>query len=63
LPVGAHSADIGHEDPRLAGDVRAHVEGVGRGIKGGIGSLFDVKVTDSFPMSCMNADLVTKEKV
>ena len=28
-PVGADAADIGHEDPRLAGDVRAHVPGAG----------------------------------
>src|SRR2546426_11629246 len=35
-------ADIGHEDPRLAGDVGAHVPGIGLRIERGVGDLVDM---------------------
>src|SRR6476660_8205018 len=42
LPVGPDAADIGHEYPRLAGDVGAHVPGIGLRIERGVGDLVDV---------------------
>src|SRR5437867_12241556 len=43
LPVGADPANVGHEDARLAGDVRAHVPGVGPRIERGVAHLVDVR--------------------
>ena len=42
LPVGADSADVGHEDARLAGDVGPGVPGFGQGIERGVRHLVDV---------------------
>src|SRR5215469_13138567 len=42
LPVGSDAADIGHEDAGLAGDVRAHVPGVGARIERGVADLVDM---------------------
>ena len=42
LPVGSDAADVGHEDARLAGDVRAHVPGVGLRVERHVADLVDV---------------------
>src|SRR5882724_5504185 len=42
LPVGPDAADIGHEDARLAGDVGAHVPGIGLRIERRGGDLVDM---------------------
>src|SRR6516162_84518 len=42
LPVVSDAADIGHEDAGLAGDVCAHVPGIGARIERGVADLVDV---------------------
>src|SRR5262250_3425572 len=42
LPVRPDAADIGHEDARLAGNVGAHVPGIGLRIERGPGDLVDM---------------------
>src|SRR5690606_17218274 len=42
LPVAVETADVEHEDPRLAGHVGAQVPGVGHGVEGLVGDLVDV---------------------
>src|SRR5215212_5303095 len=43
LSIGADSADVGHEDARLAGDVGPGVPRFGQRIKRGVGYLVDVR--------------------
>jgi selenocysteine lyase/cysteine desulfurase len=42
LTVWPDAADIRHENPRLAGDVGAHVPGIGLRVERGVGDLVDV---------------------
>ena len=42
LPVGPDAADVGHEHPRLAGHVGAHVPGVGLRVERVVADLADV---------------------
>src|SRR5712672_3686935 len=43
LAIGPDAADIGHENPWLAGNVGAHVPGIGLRIERGVRDLVDVR--------------------
>src|SRR6188472_4374338 len=43
LAIDADAADIGHEDLRFAGNVGAHVPGIGLRIERGMGDLVDMR--------------------